>query len=85
MTHFVSTRCTRMISQQTPRLTLTGSDKGLVLTARVHLITKLHVCHMFIIYTSNLWGCIFVCSRRLIVHIINNDTFRFYPMSICSK
>ena len=56
MTHFVSTRCTRMISQQTPKLALTGSDKGLVLTARVHLITKLHVCHMFIIYTSNLWG-----------------------------
>ena len=34
-----------LICQQSPKLTLTGSNKGLMLTARVYLITKLHECH----------------------------------------
>ena len=33
------------ICQQSPQLTLTGSNKGLMLTAKVYLITKLHECH----------------------------------------
>ena len=52
MTHFVSTRCTRMISQQTPKLTLTGSDKGLVLTASVNLTTKTSLMSYVYIHTS---------------------------------
>ena len=40
--HFYSTRTP--ICQQSPKLTLTGSDMGLVLTASASLITKLRKC-----------------------------------------
>lgn len=40
--HFYSTRTS--VCQQSPKLTLTGSDMGLVLTASAGLITKLREC-----------------------------------------
>ena len=48
------------ISQQSPKLTLTGSDMGLVLTARVYLITKLHECHC--LYSSRIRR-LYICIK----------------------
>ena len=50
-----------LICQQSPKLTLTGSDMGLVLTARVYLITKLHECHC-LLYSSQT-GRLYVCIK----------------------
>ena len=40
MTHFVSIRYTQLICQQSPKLALSGSNMGLMLTASANLITK---------------------------------------------
>lgn len=57
------------ISQQSPKLTLTGSDMGLVLTARVYLITKLHECHC-LLYSSQI--------RRLYICMQDKNRWTIY-------
>ena len=55
--------------QQSPKLTLTGSDMGLVLTARVYLITKLHECHC-LLYSSQI--------RRLYICMQDKNRWTIY-------
>ena len=44
MIRFIFYSVRTLIYQQSPKLTLTGSDMGLVLIASASLITKLHKC-----------------------------------------
>jgi hypothetical protein len=46
-----------LICQQSPKLTLTGSDKGLVLTASANLITKIQL--MSCVYSN---PAVFLCT-----------------------